>query len=244
MIPKISPLPTFGRGKSRPCMPTRHYRKLFSELRRSRLLKLQAAVLFVTTFIDWVLMPFLTKLEGTHLPVFMISLYMLLGASDGFVQPFFKHVRIHNIYLSVILLDLLQILVYALVQVDIVLFTYVMLSIFTLQAITFEISRVHTIDFMKEAIDLKDYLMLRSLIISAAIIAGSLSSMILDALGISLAAILCGLALLGLFAVVIEYRLYRKFRKLLQEGDTFIVRQTGTLDKKVSVFHDDPEASQ
>lgn len=129
-------------------------------------------------------------------------------------------------------------------QVDILLFTYVMLSIFTLQAITFEISRIHTIDFMKEAIDLKDDLMLHSLIISAAIIAGSLSSMILDALGISLAAILCGHALLGLFAVVIEYRLYRKFRKLLQEGDTFIVRQTGTLDKKVSVFHDDPEVSQ
>lgn len=70
MIPKISPLPTFGRGESRPCMPTRHSRKLFSELRRSRLLKLQAAVLFVTTFIDWVLMPFLTKLEGTHLAHF------------------------------------------------------------------------------------------------------------------------------------------------------------------------------
>jgi len=55
---------------------------------------------------------------------------------------------------------------------------------------------------------------------------------------------LYGLALLGLFAIVIEFKLYRKFRKLLQEGDTYIVRQKSTLDHKVSVFHDDPERPQ
>lgn len=225
-------------------MPARHYRKLYQELMRSRLLKLQAAVLFVTTYIDWVLMPFLTKLEGTYLPVYMISFYMLLGASDGFVQPLFKHVRIHRIYLSVIALDLVQIFSYALAEVDMVVFTYAMLSIFTLQAITFEISRVHTIDFMKEAIEIKEYLMLRSLIISAAIIAGSLTAMGLDYLGISLHAILGMLALLGLFAIVIEFRLYRKFRILLQSGDTYIVRQKSLLDKKVSIYHEDDDASQ
>lgn len=225
-------------------MPARHYRKLFHELMRSRLLKLQAAVLFVTTYIDWVLMPFLTKLEGTYLPVYMISFYMLLGASDGFVQPLFKHVRIHNIYLFVILLDLIQILIYGLAQVNLVLFTYVMLGIFTLQAITFEISRVHTIDFMKEAIDIKDYLMLRSFIVSGAIIAGSLSSMVLDYFGVALVTMLYGLAVLGLFAVVIEFKLYRKFRKLLQEGDTYIVRQKSTLEHKVSVSPDETQSSR
>ena len=214
-------------------MPVRHYRKLFHELARSRLLKLQAAVLFVTTFIDWVLMPFLTKLEGTHLPVFMISFYMLL-----------KHVRIHNIYLSVIVLDLVQILIYGLAEVNIVVFTYVMLGIFTLQAITFEISRVHTIDFMKEAIDIKEYLMLRSFIVSAAIIAGSFSSMVLDYFGIRLIVILYALALLGLFAIIIEFKLYRKFRKLLQQGDTYIVRQKSLLDHKVSAYRDEAESPQ
>ena len=225
-------------------MPVRHYRKLFHWLAHSRLLRLQVAVLFVTTFIDWVLMPFLTKLEGTHLPVFMISFYMLLGASDGFVQPLFKHVRIHNIYLSVIVLDLVQILIYGLAEVDIVLFTYVMLGIFTLQAITFEISRVHTIDFMKEALDIKDYLMLRSFIVSAAIIAGSLSSMVLDYFGIRLMTILYGLALLGLFAIGIEFRLYSKFRRLVQQGDTYIIRQKSLLDHKVSAYTDETENTQ
>ena len=216
-------------------MPLRHYLGLFDELRRSRLLRLQAAVLFLTTYIDWVLMPFVTKLEGTHLPVFMISFYMLLGASDGFIQPLFKHVKIYRIYLFVILLDLVQIGVYALSEVDIVLFTYALLSIFTLQAITFEISRVHTIDFMQGEIGLKEYLMLRSFIVSGAIIAGSLTAMVLDYLGTERSSMLLFLALLGAFSIIIEYRLYRKFRRIVQQEETIITRQKSLLNEKINL---------
>jgi hypothetical protein len=71
-------------------MPKRHYIRLYKVLQHSKLLKLQIQVLFVSTFVDWVLMPYIAKLEGTYLPVMMISLFMLIGASDGFVQPLFK----------------------------------------------------------------------------------------------------------------------------------------------------------
>ncbi|MGB5966073.1 MAG: hypothetical protein WBF77_13215 [Sulfurimonadaceae bacterium] len=216
-------------------MPKRHYIKLFKELGKSRLLKLQAAVLFLTTYIDWVVMPFITKLEGTHLPVFMISFYMLLGASDGIIQPLFKKVKIYRIYLFVILLDLIQIASYALIWTDMVIFTYAILSIFTLQAITFEISRVHTIDFMKDEIEIKDYLMLRSFIVSSAIIAGSLSAMILDYFDIALRTTLSLLASLGIFAVIIEYRLYAKFKKIVQNDETLIERQKTLLNEKITL---------
>ncbi len=216
-------------------MPKRHYIKLFRELGKSKLLKLQAAVLFLTTYIDWVVMPFITKLEGTHLPVFMISFYMLLGASDGIIQPLFKKIKIYNIYLFVILLDLIQIGTYALVWTDMVIFTYAILSVFTLQAITFEISRVHTIDFMKDEIAIKDYLMLRSFIVSAAIISGSISAMILDYFGIKLLTTLMILTFLGSFAVIIEYRLYAKFKKIVQNDDTVIERQKTLLNEKFTL---------
>lgn len=216
-------------------MPKRHYVKLFRELGKSKLLKLQAAVLFLTTYIDWVVMPYITKLEGTHLPVFMISFYMLLGASDGIIQPLFKKIKIYNIYLFVILLDLIQIACYALVWTDMVIFTYAILSVFTLQAITFEISRVHTIDFMKDEIAIKDYLMLRSFIVSTAIISGSISAMILDYFGIELLNILIALALMGIFAVIIEYRLYAKFKKIVQSDDTVIERQKTLLNEKFTL---------
>jgi hypothetical protein len=216
-------------------MPKRHYILLFSELGKSKLLRLQAAVLFLTTYIDWVVMPFVTKLEGTHLPVFMISFYMLLGASDGIIQPLFKKVKICNIYLFVIVLDLIQIASYALAWTDMVIFTYAILSIFTLQAITFEISRVHTIDFMKDEIEIKDYLILRSFIVSSAIIFGAVSAMVLDYFGVKLITTLEILAFLGVLAVIIEYKLYAKFKKIAQNSDTIIEPQKTLLNEKITL---------
>ena len=75
-------------------MPAKHYKSLFKELGKSKLLRFQILVLFLTTYIDWVLMPYVTKLEGTYLPVMMISFYMLLSASDGLIQPLFKKIKI------------------------------------------------------------------------------------------------------------------------------------------------------
>lgn len=202
---------------------------------RSKLLKLQVVVLFITTYIDWVIMPYITKLEGMYLPVYMISFYMLIGATDGLVQPLFNKVKIYNIYLFVIVLDVVQICSYLLSNVDMVLFTYVILSIFTIQAITFEISRVHTVDFMKDEIDIKDYLILRSFFVSAAIISGALSAMILDYFGVSLTTMLLMLGVLGALAIIIEYKLYSKFKNILQDEDTIIERQKVLLNEKITL---------
>lgn len=216
-------------------MPIRHYKELFKELKNSKLLKLQVIVLFLTTYIDWVIMPYITKLEGMYLPVYMISFYMLIGAMDGLIQPLFKKVKIYRIYLFVIVLDIIQICSYILAEINMVVFTYVILSIFTLQAITFEISRIHTVDFMKDEIEIKDYLMLRSFVVSAAIIGGALSAMILDYLGVKLTTMLSIIALLGVFAIFIEYKLYAKFKTILQDADIIIEPQKTLLNEKITL---------
>ncbi|MDY0123747.1 hypothetical protein [Sulfurimonas sp.] len=215
-------------------MPTTHYKQIYSDLLKSKLLKLQVIVLFVTTYIDWTIMPYITKLEGMYLPVFMISFYMLIGATDGLIQPLFKKVKIYNIYLFVIILDIIQILSYSLYMVDIVIFTYIILSIFTIQAITFEISRVHTIHFMKDEIEIKDYLILRSFFVSSAIIGGALTAMIFDYFGVRLGDMLIFLSVLGVLAIVVEYMLYKKFRNILQDEDTIIERQKVLLNEKIT----------
>ncbi|MBN2825923.1 MAG: hypothetical protein JXQ76_11400, partial [Campylobacterales bacterium] len=159
-----------------------HYAHIFDEINSSKFLKVQSLVLFIITYIDWTLIPFVTKLEGTHLPVFMISFYMLVGALDGLIQPLFKSIKIYAIYCFAIILDVVQILSYLLFSHSVVLFTYVILTIFTIQGITFEIARIHTVDFMQdEKVELKDYLMIRSFMISIAIIMGSITAMIFDA---------------------------------------------------------------
>lgn len=69
-----------------------------------------------------------------------------------------------------------------------------------------------------EKIELKNYLMLRSLVISIAIVAGSLSAMLFDYLEFSLKNILTYCGVLGLVAIIIQYELYKKF-KLKIYGD-------------------------
>ena len=194
-------------------MPLKNYSSIFVEIKKSRFVRIQSLVLFIITYIDWTILPFITKLEGTYLPVYMISIFMLIGALDGFIQPLFKNIRIYHIYLFSILLDIIQIASYMVFSASIIIFTYIILSIFTIQGITFEIARVHTVDFMQdEDVELKDYLMIRSFIISGAIIAGGISSIVFDYFKTDLNIILIYLSVLGVIGIFFQYKLYRKFK--------------------------------
>ncbi|MDD2567270.1 MAG: hypothetical protein PHS10_04720 [Thiovulaceae bacterium] len=195
-------------------MPLQHYASLFQEISKSRLLRLQALAILITTYIDWTLIPFVTKLEGTYLPVFMISFFMLIGALDGFIQPFFNRIKLYTIYLFAIILDIVQIFSYLFYDLSIIGFTYLILTIFTIQGITFEIARIHTTDFMQdEAVSLKDYLMIRSLMISGAIVLGSLSAMVFDAFEIKMQNVLLYLSIIGVLSIFFQFKLYKIFKK-------------------------------
>lgn len=197
---------------------------------------MQALTLFIITYIDWTLIPFLTKLEGTYLPIYMISIYMLIGAMDGFIQPVFKNIKIYHIFLFAIFLDITQILSYLIINQSIVMFTYILLSIFTIQGITFEIARVHTVDFMaEESIELKDYLMIRSLMISGAIVSGGLSAIIFDHLTKDLRIILVYLSLLGIIGIYLQCKLYRKFKRRVINNEIYIEKDKRNLYKKFRV---------
>lgn len=216
-------------------MVTANYANIFNEIKSSRFLKIQTSVLFITTYIDWTILPFITKLEGTYLPVFMISFYMLIGALDGFVQPLFKNVKIYNIYLFAIVLDIIQILSYIVFSQSIIAFTYVILTIFTIQSITFEIARIHTDDFMQdENIKLKDYLMIRSFVLSGAIVAGGLSSMIFDYFTKDLTSLLIFLSLLGLIGIWLQYMLYKKFKLKIYNAEIEIIKDKKEIFKKIN----------
>lgn len=195
-------------------MAFRNYAPIFKEIKSSNFLKMQSITLFLVTYIDWTLIPFVTKLEGTYLPVFMISFYMLIGALDGFIQPLFKNIKIYNIYLFAIILDIMQIASYSLFTQNTLVFTYIILTIFTIQGITFEIARIHTVDFMQdEKVELKDYLMIRSFMISSAIVAGSITAMSYDYFTKNLNFLLIYLSVLGFLGIVLQYKLYTKFKK-------------------------------
>ncbi|RXJ70098.1 hypothetical protein CRV08_00615 [Halarcobacter ebronensis] len=217
-------------------MAYKHYITIFKEVKKSKFLKIQAIVLFITTYIDWTLIPFVTKLEGTFLPVFMISFFMLLGSLDGFIHPLFKNIRIYNIYLFTIILDMIQIGSYIFFSTSIIFFTYLILTIFTIQAITFEVARIHTVDFMQdENIVLKDYLMLRSFMISLAIVMGSLSAMLFDYFTKELSYLLLYLAILGVIGILFQYKLYGKFKKRVIFNEVQIEKDKTELFEKFKI---------
>ncbi|MBU0721138.1 hypothetical protein KJ877_07330 [bacterium] len=215
-------------------MPAKNYATIFREIQNSRFLKIQTSVLFIITYIDWTILPFITKLEGTYLPVFMISFYMLIGALDGFVQPLFKNIKIYNIYMFAIVLDIIQILSYMVFSHSVIVFTYVILTIFTIQGITFEIARVHTVDFMQEEdVELKDYLMIRSFVISAAIVSGGLSSMVFDYFTKDLGLLLIYLSVLGIIGIWLQYKLYKKFKLKILTAEVQIERDRKEIFEKI-----------
>jgi|GEM_PF-1210748 len=217
-------------------MAYRNYVSIFKELKKSSFLKIQALTLFLTTYIDWTLIPFVTKLEGTYLPVFMISFFMLLGALDGFIQPLFKNIKIYNIYLFTIVLDVIQIFSYFYLEYSILFFTYFILTVFTIQAITFEIARVHTVDFMQdESIELKDYLMVRSFMISLAIVTGSLTAMYFDYISKDLKQLLIYLGILGVIGILLQYKLYLKFKKRVLINEIEIQKDKKELYEKFKI---------
>jgi len=217
-------------------MAFQNYAPIFKEIKSSNFLKIQSLTLFLITYIDWTLIPFVTKLEGTYLPVFMISFYMLIGALDGFVQPLFKNIKIYNIYLFAIILDIVQIFSYLMFSYSLLVFTYVILSIFTIQGITFEIARIHTVDFMQdEKVELKDYLMIRSFMISGAIVAGSLSAMIFDYFSINLYMLLIYLSVLGVIGIALQIKLYYKFKRKIYSDKIEIQKDKKELFEKFRI---------
>ena len=190
------------------------YALLLDQIRANTLVRLNTLVLFVVVYTDWMLMPFVAKLEGLYLPVYMISLFMLLSASDGIIQPFFKEVRLKIVFYFSAFLDLAQIGVYALFWIDPELFTYTILVFFTLQAVTFEVARIHTIDWFQDDVEIKPFLMLRSAVISSATIGGTLFTLFFDYFGGDSQWLLLLASGLGIVGIVLQLRLgYRFGRK-------------------------------
>lgn len=217
-------------------MPAKHYSTIFKEINSCKFLKIQSLTLFIITYVDWTLIPFVTKFEGTYLPVFMISFYMLVGALDGFVQPLFKNIKIHNIYLFAIFLDIFQIFSYLVFSFSTLAFTYVILTVFTIQGITFEIARIHTVDFMQdEKVELKDYLMIRSLMISAAIGAGSISSMIFDYFTVNMNYLFIFLSIIGVIGIYFQIILYKKFKSRITSAEIIIEKDKKELFEKFRI---------
>ena len=86
-----------------------------------------------------------------------------------------------------------------------------------------------------EKVELKDYLMIRSLMISAAIVAGSLSSMVFDYFSVNLNYLFIFLSIIGLFGIYFQIILYKKFKKKVANSEIIIEKDKKELFEKFRI---------
>ncbi|MEZ4694600.1 MAG: hypothetical protein R2837_11580 [Aliarcobacter sp.] len=86
-----------------------------------------------------------------------------------------------------------------------------------------------------EKVELKDYLMIRSLMISSAIVAGSISSMIFDYLSINLNYLFIFLSVIGVIGIYYQTILYKKFKKRANNSEIILEKDKKELFEKFRI---------
>jgi uncharacterized membrane protein len=84
-----------------------------------------------------------------------------------------------------------------------------------------------------ESVELKDYLMIRSFIISLAILCGGLSAILFDYFGMDLKWLFYYLSFLGLIGIMLQFILYKKFKKRIQISDIEIQKDRREIFEKI-----------
>lgn len=122
--------------------------KNFVILKQNDLLfKYYSNVMGFAIYIDWLFIPFFTKLLGLHITVFFITFYYLMSETSGYFDSFFKKYNLSSSIKILIFLDIIQVLTYTLYFVNVIYMLYVLMIVFSVQAMYFEILNVKIIEF-------------------------------------------------------------------------------------------------
>ena len=107
----------------------------------------------IAIVIDWLMISYFTKAMGMYVPLYIISMYYIVGELAGYAEPYFKKVTTATTFLILIVLDTAQLMVIFISFYDDVLFTYLLMIIFSLQAILYEIYSIKTAQYIENYVD-------------------------------------------------------------------------------------------
>lgn len=107
----------------------------------------------IAIVIDWLMISYFTKAMGMYVPLYIISMYYIVGELAGYTEPYFKKVTTATTFLILIVLDTAQLMVIFISFYDDVLFTYLLMIIFSLQAILYEIYSIKTAQYIENYVD-------------------------------------------------------------------------------------------
>jgi len=99
--------------------------------------------------IDWLLLPYFTKIMGLYIPLVLISVYYIITELSGYINLYLDNVHLDKIILILIILDTIQFIILFIYFINIEIFAYLLMVIFSLQAMLYEIYTIKIISFIE-----------------------------------------------------------------------------------------------
>ena len=165
----------------------------------------------IAIIIDWLLMAMFTKFMGLYVPVIMITIYYIVSEMGGYIEQLLHDKNISSVFLVLIISDIVQILCMSIFFYDVVIFTYALMFVFSLQAILYEVYSIKALQFIENYSDIKpskiqSYLLFnRSNAVLIGLIMGGVYALLFSNYGI----LILFTILLGTVSIYHETKLYR-----------------------------------
>lgn len=126
----------------------KEYKKTYEE---DMFFKYYSNVIGLAIFIDWLFVPYFTKLMGTYINVSIITLYYLVTESSGYIIQYFENIKIIDTIKILLVLDTLQLLIYFLYFINLNMMLYFLMLIFSMQILYNEICNVSIIRYYEKS---------------------------------------------------------------------------------------------
>lgn len=108
----------------------------------------------IAILVDWLMMPLFTKFMGIYAPLTLISIYYIVSEFAGYIEYYFENTKIHKVFFVLILSDFIQLIAMFTYFINIEYFTYLMMVIFSFQALLYEIYNIKSMQFIEKYSDI------------------------------------------------------------------------------------------
>lgn len=117
---------------------------------RDEFLKNYVIAIGIAIVVDWLMIPYFTKLMGQYVLVAFITIYYIVSELAGYIEPSLEKFKISTIFGFLIVLDTIQFLCLGLFFIDEKIFVYSLMCVFASQAILYEIYTIKTTYFFEK----------------------------------------------------------------------------------------------
>ena len=193
------------------------YKDILVYRKTSNIMDKYMITISLAIFIDWLLLSYFTKNMGLYVPIFIISIYYIISEFGGFLEHYFHNIDARIIFIVVLIMDVLQLFTMFVHFYNIELFTYILVVIFSIQALLYEIYSIKIIqlcEIYEKGIKISKIQSYLLFIKSNMVVLGLVLSVIYSLFFINYDYLICLVISLGIFSIYQEIYLIKYIKEL------------------------------